>query len=104
MSEREPPTFKQVAIAAICGRMEISGPSTVSLDSSLKNDLGVYSLEKVEYIMELSRAYDIHVPDGEFDDIQTVGGAVDALKRHAEEANFDLPSGNDWHDPYSVER
>ena len=45
-------------------------------DSNFKNDLGAYSLDTVELVIDLEEAFDIEIPDEAAEGIATVGDAV----------------------------
>lgn len=50
--------------------------SEVTLDANFTKDLGADSLDTVELIMELEKAFDTSIPDEEAENIQTVGQAI----------------------------
>lgn len=54
--------------------------SEVTPKASFTNDLGADSLDTVELIMELEKAFDISIPDEAAEKIQTVGDAIEYLK------------------------
>ena len=45
-------------------------------NASLRNDLGLESLDIVELIMELEDEFEIEVPDEEADNLKTVGDVI----------------------------
>jgi acyl carrier protein len=45
------------------------------------NDLGADSLDTVELVMELEEEFDIDIPDDAAEKIQTVGQAIDFIKK-----------------------
>lgn len=53
--------------------------SEVTLEASFTNDLGADSLDTVELIMELEKAFNISIPDEAAEKIGTVGEAVSYL-------------------------
>ena len=57
--------------------------SEVTPSASFTNDLGADSLDTVELIMELEKAFNISIPDEEAENIGTVGEAIDYLSKHA---------------------
>jgi acyl carrier protein len=50
--------------------------AAVTLDTSIKEDLGADSLDVVELVMELEDEFDIEISDEEVDKITTVGDVV----------------------------
>ncbi len=50
--------------------------SQVVPEASFTNDLGADSLDTVELIMELEKAFDLSIPDEEAEKIVTVGDAI----------------------------
>ena len=54
-------------------------------DTSFVNDLGADSLDTVELVMELEEEFDINIPDEAAEKIQTVGQAIEHIKRIIEE-------------------
>ncbi|MBQ7549908.1 MAG: acyl carrier protein [Bacteroidales bacterium] len=54
----------------------------ITLDKSFTNDLGADSLDTVELIMEFEKRFDITIPDEVSETIQTVGDAVEYIKKN----------------------
>lgn len=52
----------------------------VTLDASLKDDLGIDSLDSVEIVLELESRFDIKISDEELASIKTVGDIVKILE------------------------
>ncbi len=52
----------------------------ITLDTSLKEDLGADSLDLFELIMALEEEYDIEIPVEELTDLETVGDVIEFLK------------------------
>jgi acyl carrier protein len=57
--------------------------SEVTLEANFTNDLGADSLDTVELIMELEKAFGITIPDDEAEKIATVGDAIAYVKSKA---------------------
>ncbi len=53
--------------------------SEVTNDASFTNDLGADSLDTVELIMEFEKEFEVSIPDGDAEKIQTVGNAIEYL-------------------------
>ena len=56
--------------------------SEVVREASFTAHLGADSLEQVERIMEFEKAFDLQIPDGDAEKIQTVGDAIDYIESH----------------------
>ena len=56
--------------------------SEVVPEASFTAHLGADSLDSVELIMEFEKAFDLQIPDGDAEKIQTVGDAVDYIESH----------------------
>ena len=52
-------------------------------ESEVTNDLGADSLDTVELIMELEKAFNISIPDEDAENIGTVGDAIAYLTENA---------------------
>ena len=52
-------------------------------EASFANDLGADSLDTVELIMELEKAFNISIPDEDAEKIVTVGDAISYLEENA---------------------
>ena len=56
--------------------------SEVVAEASVTAHLGADSLDQVELIMEFEKAFDLQIPDGDAEKIQTVGDAVSYIESH----------------------
>ncbi len=56
----------------------------VTDDASFIEDLGADSLDTVEMIMEIEDEFGIEIPDEDAEKIQTVGKAIEYVKRKVE--------------------
>ena len=54
----------------------------VTPEASFTKDLGADSLDTVELIMEFEKAFDLQIPDGDAEKIQTVGDAISYIESH----------------------
>jgi len=53
----------------------------ITRDSNFVNDLGADSLDTAELVMELEEEFDVSIPDEVAEKIQTVGEAVEHIKK-----------------------
>ena len=58
------------------------GEDQVTENASFIDDLGADSLDTVELVMALEEAFDIEIPDEEAEKIQSVGQAVEYIKKN----------------------
>ncbi|MBP3547106.1 MAG: acyl carrier protein [Alistipes sp.] len=56
--------------------------SEVVPEASFTAHLGADSLDQVELIMEFEKAFDLQIPDGDAEKIQTVGDAISYIEAH----------------------
>ena len=56
--------------------------SEVVREASFTAHLGADSLDQVELIMEFEKAFDLQIPDGDAEKIQTVGDAISYIESH----------------------
>ena len=56
--------------------------SEVVREASFTAHLGADSLDQVELNMEFEKAFDLQIPDGDAEKIQTVGDAIDYIESH----------------------
>jgi acyl carrier protein len=56
--------------------------AAVKPEANFVNDLGADSLDTVELVMALEEAFDTEIPDEQAEKIQTVGQAVDYIKKN----------------------
>ena len=54
----------------------------ITNESHFINDLGADSLDTVELVMALEEEFEIEIPDGEAEKIQTVGDAIKHIEAH----------------------
>ena len=55
----------------------------VTANASFVDDLGADSLDRVELVMAFEEAFDIEIPDGEAEKINTVQDAVQYIGSHS---------------------
>ena len=57
--------------------------SEITNEANFTNDLGAYSLDTVELIMEFEKEFNIAIPDDQAEKIGTVGQAVAYIEQNA---------------------
>ena len=57
-------------------------PDQVTPEASFTTDLGAYSLDTVELIMDFEKEFDITSPDEDAQNIKTVKDAIDYIDSH----------------------
>ena len=55
--------------------------SEITPETSFINDLNADSLDTVELVMEFEDEFDMSIPDEQAEKIQTVGAAIDYIKK-----------------------
>ena len=72
-------TFEKVK-GIVVDQLDVD-PDKVKPEASFANDLGADSLDTVELVMALEEEFDIEIPDEAAEKIDTVGKAVDYIKK-----------------------
>ncbi|WOC32576.1 MULTISPECIES: acyl carrier protein [Caproicibacterium] len=54
----------------------------INAETSIADDLGADSLDVVDLLMSIEDEFEIEVPDGEIDNIKTVGDLVNYIEEH----------------------
>lgn len=54
--------------------------STITPDTNIEQDLGADSLDVVDILMSIEDEFEIEIPDGEIDNIRTVGELINYIK------------------------
>ena len=57
---------------------------SITMESSITDDLGADSLDVVDLLMSIEDEFEVEVPDSEVENIKTVGDLVKYLEDHAE--------------------
>ena len=73
-------TIEERVINIVCEQMGASRDK-IQTATSFINDLGADSLDTVELVMEFEDEFDINIPDEDAEKIQTVGDAIDYIKK-----------------------
>lgn len=55
---------------------------SITLDTSVVDDLGADSLDVVDLLMSIKDEFEIEIPDTEIDNIKTVGELVKYIEEH----------------------
>ena len=72
--------FKKVAVV-IANHFEIDAEN-VTDTMSIKDDLNADSISVMEFVLELEDEFGTEISDGDAEQIETVGGAVDYISSH----------------------
>ena len=54
--------------------------ASVDMDTSIRSDLGADDTDLVDILLDLEETFDISITDSDFEDIDTVGDAVEYIK------------------------
>ncbi|MBQ1927709.1 MAG: acyl carrier protein [Alphaproteobacteria bacterium] len=57
-------------------------PKQIRYDTSVTHELGLYSLDLIELMMDLEKEYNIKIPDVPQEPIQTVGNFIELIAKH----------------------
>jgi len=76
--------IEQKVIDIVAEQMGVD-KAEITRDTSFINDLNADSLDTVELVMEFEDEFEMSIPDEEAEKIQTVGQAVDYIKKVANE-------------------
>ena len=69
---------EEKVVAIVADQLSVS-PEEVTRGSSFIDDLKADSLDVVEMVMEFEDAFEITIPDDDYDKIKTVGDAIDYI-------------------------
>ena len=69
-------------VAAILAEQLDAEAETITLESSLVDDLGADSLDVVDLVMTLEDEFDMEIPDEDIENVCTVGDIVKYLEEH----------------------
>lgn len=70
-------------VAAILAEQLDAEAETITLESSLVDDLGADSLDVVDLVMTLEDEFDMEIPDEDITEVRTVGDVVKYLEEHS---------------------
>ena len=77
--------IKEKVISIVAEQMGVD-KGEIKLETSFVNDLNADSLDTVELVMEFEDEFETSIPDDEAEKIQTVGQAIDFIKKHIDKA------------------
>jgi acyl carrier protein len=66
----------------VAENLKVSDPSSITADTTFKDDLDADSLDVVELVMKLEDEFNIEIPDEDAKAITKVGEAVDYIIKH----------------------
>ncbi|WP_419241810.1 acyl carrier protein [Cardinium endosymbiont of Nabis limbatus] len=66
-------------VAIVVDKLNVSAQEVLPT-AHFANSLGADSLDQVELVMELEKAFDVYIKDNEATHLQTVGSVVDYLE------------------------
>ena len=69
-------------IRSIIGNFVDIKPEDITLETNIKNELGLTSLELVNLVVEMENAFHIEIPDEEIMKIETIQDAIKIIEKH----------------------
>lgn len=67
----------------ICEFVDIS-PDEITLDTNIRSDLGLNSLELVNLAVAIEESFDVEIPDREAMGLETVGDAIHIIEKYVD--------------------
>ena len=64
----------------IVEQLDLEDANSLTMETSLKEDLDADSLDAVEVIMALEEEFDIEIPDDEAENFKTIGDIVEYIE------------------------
>ena len=64
----------------IVEQLDLEDADSLTMETSLKDDLDADSLDAVEVIMALEEEFDIEIPDDEAENFKTIGDIVEYIE------------------------
>ena len=83
LKELNPEQIEKEVYALVEDRLGVRR-SEISPEKDLVNDLGADSLDSVELIMAIEQQFDITIPDGDTENIKTIGDILKYLNNYSE--------------------
>lgn len=69
-------------VKAILSEQFDAEEDTITPETNIADDLGADSLDVVDLLMSIEDEFEIEIPDGEIDNIKTVGDLVSYIEEH----------------------
>ena len=66
----------------IVEQLSLDDADSLTMETSLKEDLDADSLDAVEVIMALEEEFDIEIPDEDAENFKTIGDIVEYIESH----------------------
>ena len=64
----------------IVEQLDLDDSDSLTMETSLKDDLDADSLDAIEFIMDLEDVFDIEIPDEEAENFKTIGDIVEYIE------------------------
>ena len=68
----------------ICRYVEID-PATLTEETNIRSELGLNSLELINIAVAIEDEFDVEIPDREVGNIETLGDAINVIKKYMDE-------------------
>ena len=68
----------------ICRFVDID-PNTLTEDTNIRSELGLNSLELINFAVEIEDEFDVEIPDREVGNIETLGDAIKVIEKYIED-------------------
>ncbi len=57
-------------------------PASITMDTNIRTDLGLNSLELINMAVEIEESFDVEIPDRDAMDLQTVADAIRIIQKY----------------------
>ena len=57
-------------------------PASITMDTNIRTDLGLNSLELINMAVEIEESFEVEIPDREAMDLQTVADAIRIIREY----------------------
>ena len=65
----------------ICEFVDVD-PASITMDTNIRTDLGLNSLELINMAVEIEESFEVEIPDREAMDLQTVADAIRIIEAY----------------------